>query len=552
MIEPVKSLDIEAPVSLLKMLKGGLLGIIDRQTNISFADLKSYKIVRSYSIGIDQEKCVGNHVDLDRTGFMCALADTKQKKVLLFNVKKRRMLNAFDRHQGRAESVAIDPGTTYLASGGEDGKILVRNIKTGKLAISMPSHNDSVSALVFSDDSRLIASGSFDRSVHLFFIGTHKPVLKLHAHSSSVSNLLFIGRLRLLSAGRNGELIIWDIHKAAVLERLEKINDDITALCTTTDQRVLFVGSKLGYIALYDLQTFELITRSYCKTGSAVCAIACDEKSDILAVGTEEGHIILYTLFGDQEELGNYLEEGDYRRFYKAIENNPMLRYSDMFARAEDAWKSALQTARLFLQEGKTARANSVLKAFDGVQDKRSHIQTLFNDQEAHAIFRTYIDEQRYSLAYAMLTQYPEFRMSKAYEKAEQKWKRLFKKARYLLENRKGEDEAHAILAPFRGISEKTVLIRQLFDESRRYLFFDDLRRKREWRKLFELVKNYPFLKEYSTYGKVLDYADRLYIQAQKSYADKNIKRTRQFCEILLDFPDYKEDVKGMLDAIKG
>lgn len=552
MIEPVKSFDLTEPVLLLKTLKGGLLGIVDRQINISYADLKSYKIIRGYSIGIDQEECIGNRVDLDRTGHICVIADPKQKKVRLYSVKKRRMLNTFDRHQGRAESVAIDPGTSYLASGGEDGKVFVRSIKTGKLAISMPLHNDAVSALVFSDDSRLIASGSLDRSIHLFFIGTHKPTLKLYAHGSSVINLLFIGSSRLLSAGSNGELIIWDVHKAAVLERLEKMNNDITALCSTPDYRVLFVGTRPGHIALYDLQTYELITRSYCKAGSAVCTMAYDEKSNSLAVGTEEGNILLYSLYGDQEELCSYVDDYNYRRFYEAVESNPMLRYSNMYARAEDAWKGALRTAQRFLLEGKTVTANGVLKAFEEVKDKRLIIQTLFNDQEAYAMFRTYLDEQRYNLAYAMLAQYPDFRISQAYERAEQKWQRLFKKARYLLENRKGEDEAYAILAPFRGISEKTVLIRQLLDESRRYLFFDDLRRKQEWRKLFELVKNYPFLKEHSTYDAVLDYADKLYIQAQKSYAEEDIKRARQLCEVLLDFPDYKEDVKGMLDAIKG
>ncbi len=550
MIEAAASFDTKAPVSLLKSLNSGLLGVVDSYSAVSYADLRSYKRARGLAIGIDQEGCTGNRVDLDRTGQLCAVADRTERKVFLYNVQTKRRLHIFDRHKGASESVAFDAKSRYLATGGEDGKVFVRSIRSGKLVMTLPPHSDYVSAIAFSEGFESIASGSLDRSIHLLHIGTQRAASRLIGHRNSVIDLLFLGSSRLLSVGKEGELIIWDVHKAVVLKRLEKMNDEITSICTTSDHKALFVGTRLGYIALYDLRESVLMSRTYCKASSTVCSLAYSQKHQTLAAGTLDGDVFLYKLFGDEQLLGHYLETKEYEKFYLALEANPMLHLSDLYLQAEAAWKSAMSEAERLLSEGRRAGAKRLLGPFEAIKGKRTEIEALFRDQEEYALFKRHIDEQRYSLAYAMLVHHPDFRTSAAYFEAEMTWQRVFKRAQELFEMRRDEEEASAALAPFRGISEKSVKIRALFDENRRLLFFEDLKAKQEYRKLFELVKNHPSLKEHRSYKALLEYADKLYIQIQRSYAQREMSRVRRLCEILLDFPDYKEDVKGVLDAI--
>jgi hypothetical protein len=117
-----------------------------------------------------------------------------------------------------------------------------------------------------------------------------------------------------------------------------------------------------------------------------------------------------------------------------------------------------------------------------------------------------------------MSKQYEIFQESEAYKKMEKRWKMVFMKAQELILSKNGEDQAKQLLAPYRGISEKSILIGQLFAERNMYVYFKKLIAQKEFVKMFELVKNHSFLTEFSEYQSVLDYADKIYFKAQEEY----------------------------------
>ena len=61
----------------------------------------------------------------------------------------------------------------------------------------------------------------------------------------------------------------------------------------------------------------------------------------------------------------------------------------------------------------------------------------------------------------------------------------------------------------------------------------------------------HPFLKEFSEYTTIMDYADKLYIQAHKGYAQGDYVNARKSCEILKSFPDYSAEAQEMSDTIR-
>jgi hypothetical protein len=83
------------------------------------------------------------------------------------------------------------------------------------------------------------------------------------------------------------------------------------------------------------------------------------------------------------------------------------------------------------------------------------------------------------------------------------------------------------------------------------YVYFKKLIAQKEFVKMFELVKNHSFLKEFNEYQAVLDYADKVYIKAQQSYVDADYIAAQKLIVLIKEFPDFAEEAREMEDAIK-
>lgn len=550
-MDVLKLFNIKQPVLLLKSLSNNQLGVIDALNALRIFDLKSYNLVGGFKSNITHERFVGSHVDMTSNGQYSISIIPGSNQAAVFSVAKKELLFQVGRHQGEIESVGLDPNGRYCVTCGQDGKVFAWVMKTARLAFSMPPHADFISAVAFSDNGQWIATGSYDRSISVLNLATMKHPLRLNAHNSAVIKIFFLPDARLLSADKEGNLIVWDIHNAKVLKRLTKMNDDITTMCISNDKRFAFVATKLGYVGLYDLQTFEQIKQRYIKESEKITSLAFIDDPYRLAIGTVEGNVRVYSLFGDEKALMDMLHEGRYKEFYDQLEPNPMLQYSKPYEAAEQIWADVLEKSRALLENNERTKAKELLDSFAGIAKKNALITQMLRSYEKYAQFQTYVNENRFPLAYSMAKQYPSFQDSDPYQKMETRWRKLFMKAQELILTPNGEEQARQLLAPFRGISDKTVLIQQLFEQSRMYEFMKKLIAQRDFFKYFDLVKMHPFLKEFPEYAAIMDYADKLYIQAHKSYIEADYSTARKSCEILLAFPDYAAEAQEMTDTIR-
>ncbi|MDD3595487.1 hypothetical protein [Sulfuricurvum sp.] len=550
-MDVLKLFNIKQPILLLKTLTNNQLGIIDSLNALRIIDLNSYNVVGGFKSNIVHERYIGAHVDMTPNGEYCISIIPGANKAAVFSVAKKELLYKVGRHQGEIESVGIDPNGRYCVTCGQDGKVFAWVLKTARLAFSMPPHADFISAVAFSENGQWIATGSYDRSISLLNLATMKHPLRLNGHASAVIKIIFLPEARLLSADKEGGLIVWDMHNSKVIKRLPKMNDDLTTMCVSSDKRFAFVATKLGYIGLYDLQTLEQIKQRYIKEAESITSLAFFDDPFRLAIGTTEGNVKIYSLFGDEKALMQLLHDGYYKEFYDKLEENPILQYSKPYDAAERIWADVLEKARILLEKNERAKAKELLDTFAGISKKNALITQMLRSYEKYAQFQTYVNESRFPLAYSMAKQYPSFQDSEPYRKMEIRWKKLFLKAQELILTPNGEEQARQVLAPYRGISDKTVLIQQLFEQSRMYEFMKKMIAQRDFVKFFDLIKMHPFLKEFSEYTAIMDYADKLYIQAHKGYKEGDYAAARKACEILLAFPDYAAEAQEMTDTIR-
>ncbi len=550
-MEVVSTFNIKNPVLLIKTLDNGYLALIDSNTTLRLYSTKEYSLVGGFKSNISHQRDTGNFVDITAQGSFLATTLPSSAKAALFSVAKKTLLYSVERHHGDIESLAIEPNARYMATGGQDGKTFVWALKTARLAFTLPPHSDYVTVISFSDSGQFVATGSYDRTIHVQNLATMKPPLKLRGHSTAVMNIVFLPRMRLLSTDKEGKLIVWDIVHGNIVARLPKMSDDITALTLSDDKRFLFVGTKLGYISLYDLESYEQLKQRYMKLSERITSLGFVNRQYHLAVGTSEGNVTLYSLFGDETQLQTLVRNRAYKELYEMVENNPIMAHSKSYLSVESIWEKTVMQAKLFMEKGDRKNTQALFAPFAEIPKKKSYITVFLANFEKFEQFKAHIHNKKYPLAYSMAHQYPEFKESKIFQQLELHWKKCFLEAQKLILQKGGEERARQVLVPFRGISDKAPAIQQLFSEQKMYLYFKKLTATKEFKKIFEVLKIHPFLKEFSEYDSIMNYADSLYIKAHEKFNNREYQKAQQLCDILSDFPDYHEEAKEMIESIK-
>lgn len=550
-MDALKLINIKTSILRLKALTNGQLAVVDENTVMRVIDTKSYRVLDGLKSNIVHPNLLEREVAISADGFYCISIVPSSDKAAVFDVTNKQLLYRVGHHKGEIESVGIDQHGRYCVTGGQDGKVFVWVLKTGLLAFSMPPHSDFVTTIAFSPNGQWIATGSYDRTINLMNLSTMKQQVRLLGHSSVIVSILFLSGLRLLSAERDGVLVIWDLHHGKILKRLPKLGDEITSMCLSSDKRFAFVATRLGYVALYDLQTYELIRQRYLKTSETITSIAFIDVIFCLAIGTKEGNVHFYSLFGNEAEYQKLLQDREFRSFYKIVDENSILLYSKVYEEAESLWTRYVQTAKRYLEEGEKLKVKEILEPFIGIPSKTSFLQQLLRDYEQYALFLTHTKDNRYALAYSLVKKYPVFKDSVPYRKMEASWKKTFFKAQELIMTQNGEELARKILAPYRGITEKAPLIQAMCHERRIYDYFKKVIASHNFVKFLEVIKMHPFLKEFSEYDELLEFIDKLYIKTQKEFRTGDYVNAKKGCDILILFPDYGQEAREMAEAIK-
>ena len=543
---PERSLRASSAILCLKELELGLLALIDADYSLRFIDFSNYRLFGGGTLPLTSQ--APQRVDIAYRGNLCLAAEPEGGQAQLYGVKRQKLLCRVGAHQGALSCVAFDPQGRYAVTAGDDGKVAAWEVKSCKRAFNIPSHTDRVEAIAFSSDGTLVATGGFDRTVQLSKSGTGQHPKMLRGHSVAVTALRFVDDLGLLSADKEGQIILWDLH-GGILGRLSRTEGEVTALEYDRETGLLFVATRKGSVSLYDLESREPVAMRYLSFAEPVSAMAFCAQHRRLAVGTEEGSIHLFAPYADSDEA---LSSQDFDALEGLARHNPALRFSPHYRVMEEAWKEMEERIESLIAEDRPEEALLLLGPYLGVSSRQKRVSELETRLREYELFREHIRAGRLNIAYDLAFKTPFFKETALYRKMESQWRRACEGAAKRLCDRRTEEEGMALLAPYRGISEKTAAIRELIEESKRACYFGELVGRREWKKACDIVRHHPQLQRSDAYKSLLNVADKLFISAQKAYSADDYKTAKEACETLLDFPDYKEDAQELLARMKG
>ena len=550
-MEVVDSKNIKEPVILLKILNNNSLLVVDSQTTVRYFDSDTLSLLDGFKVKIHHPRFQEKVVAFSGDDAYFASISPSCKESNLYSSTTKKMIAQVDRHHGEVSCLAIDPLSRYMFSCGDDGKTFVIELKSGKLVFTLPFHIDTINDIAFSKNSNWVATASYDKKISLFNLSTLTAKFKLEGHFSPVMKLRFLKNNRLISIDKDATAIIWNTRNASIISKLKGIHDTVTRITTSGDDEFLFLGTELGYIIVYDLNNYELLSNKYIKLHSAITALEFNKQKQHLIIGTQEGNMLFYDVYQGEEKLQDFLKLQDFEAIQKEVEQNPILKYTKIYNLVSNLWETTLKKAKIALENDDKKTAVALFKHFKNVPSKNSIMQKVMIDYVDFKRFSMFAKQGKLALAYGLANKYPMYKDSRIFKALEVNWKKAFEHAQHNALDPKGAEKVQEILAPYRGISEKTMLIKELLTQGEVYKRFRISIGQKDFRIAFELVKLNPFLKEFKDYENLIKYADNLYIKSKQLIDNGDTHSAIKLLRVLEDFTDFKEEVRELILEIE-
>ncbi len=535
------------PVILIKILDDDTLLVVDATTTIRFLNKETLEVIGGFKANINHLRYKNSVVAFSSDGGYFSSLSEDRRQTKLYNAKTKKTVAVMDRHIGLSSCTGIDALNKYMYSCGEDGKTFATDIKSGRLAFTMPVHSDAVNDIAFSSNGNWIATAGYDKNISLFNLATMTPKHRLKAHSAPVMKMKFLSKNRLVSIDKRNVAIIWNIYSGKIITRLSGVHDDVTQMVVGGDDKFLFLGTSLGYILIYELENYQQLSKKYVKIDSAITALEFDETLQHLIVASDNGDIFFYDIFEGEHHIKTLLQNKEYSSIQRYVDENPLLAYTKVYYLVSNLWDRTLEKATLCLQNGDKKTAISLFSHFKNVPVKNKIMQNVMLEYKEFDKFALLAGQDKIVLAYSLANAHPMYKESKIYKAMEERWKKAFILAEKYSLDPKGMDKAREILAPYRGISDKTRVMQDLFTQGEVYKRFRVAIGQKNFKIAFELIKQNSFLKEFPEYEMLMNYGDSLYMKAQTLIHNGDTHAAIKILRILADFSDFTQEVKELM-----
>jgi len=150
--------------------------------------------------------------------FIAACQD--DRKIWVWRFPDYREL-VLDEHDRAVYSLAFDPVSGLLASGGSSGKIRIWDVEKGEVNRVLRHHPSGILDLVFTEDGRYLVTGGRDRTVRIVDSESGEAIAVLDGPLERINCVAINSNATLLAAGSDDRTVrIWDISSLRLCDNL--------------------------------------------------------------------------------------------------------------------------------------------------------------------------------------------------------------------------------------------------------------------------------------------------------------------------------------------
>lgn len=191
-------------------------------------------------------------------------------------------------------------------SGQPDNTLIQWNVNTGDIENRLDAHTDRIYSVDVSPDGRYIATGSQDTNVIIWNAATGTPIHILENHSSVIFEVKFSNDSTRLISGGGDTIMVWDVASGTLLNSFDIHGDIILDMDVSADNSLVFSGSFDGSIALWELETGNVIHRMEAGQITGARFLPGENRA---VTSDQNGNLIIWNLeTGEAERTIQHLE----------------------------------------------------------------------------------------------------------------------------------------------------------------------------------------------------------------------------------------------------
>jgi WD40 repeat protein len=199
-------------------------------------------------------------------------------------------------HFGPVNSVSYSktPGSSYIASGGDDGIVRIWDANSGNLLKSLNGHRDVVTSVAFSPKHNKVASGSMDNSIKIWDVYTGTLQVTMTDHKLGVTSVSFSkDGSEIASGSDDGTIKIWDVQTGKLLKTMIGHLDHVNSVDFSNDGKFLVSGSKDNTVRVWDVD-YEKCKKVFLSHNGPVNTVSFSNDGNRIASGSSDSTIKIW------------------------------------------------------------------------------------------------------------------------------------------------------------------------------------------------------------------------------------------------------------------
>jgi len=466
-----KKLSLGRPVSKISTTKNETLLTIDDKGNIRDIDTENFSVLKGLKSSL--ENSIWNHqVELSKDGEIFVYIVPNSSTALIYSISQKKRLYTLKDSRGIIKFVHTDNSHRYLVVGLDKGFVTVYDLQTGTEVKELPKLPNEITSIEFNDNNTVLAIGDSAGDISVFNFKNLK-LITTFKNTHKIRQLTFLNATNVISLDSVNDISLWSVTDGKRVEKLINLKVKVSKISISLDRKFLFIATQFGRVILFHLETYYAVDRRFIKTTEPIVDIVSCKKTGDLIVGDSQGNIYFYQIYKDLTTFTRYLKLKKYEQAYEIANENPMIKLYREYHLLEEIWQKLFMAAEKQLEKGveDTIRIELMLEDFSFVPEKKEIIDNIVKDFQFFVNLQNFFNDRNFYLAYDLVKKHPLLKKTNIYGEMEKIWNTHYGQAKDVIFKRGGQEVAEELLNKFRGISQKSVYIKELLDSNFVYDF---------------------------------------------------------------------------------
>jgi WD40 repeat protein len=203
----------------------------------------------------------------DRTLWMAQGIPSEMGEIVQLDIDSAKVLRSIGRESDTIASFDLSIDKNKVAIGTRNKRVNVYSTSSGGLLYSIAKHTDWVTTVAFSHDGFLLASADRFGTIHVWDANSGAEFATLRGHVGTVTSLIWSENgEQLYSAGWDGYVRVWDLHQATKIDQWLAQPKGILGMKTGSSHRfvrspdVLVTHGRDGDVIVWDVHAKKAIS----------------------------------------------------------------------------------------------------------------------------------------------------------------------------------------------------------------------------------------------------------------------------------------------------